>query len=79
VFAYQGDPSWLLVTIRAAPSPGRYDVRVVTVNGDSWSIGSCATNGSNCSMGNTIRVDVTRVQAVRLSQPGTPTLTARFR
>lgn len=79
VFAYQGNPSWLLLTISSAPAPGRYDVTVVTVDGDSWSIGACVAAGSSCTMGNTVTVPVAKIQAVRVTQPGVQTLIARLR
>jgi hypothetical protein len=79
VFAYQGNPSWLLLNISSAPAPGRYRVTVVTVDGESRSIGACVVAESSCTLGNTIGVPVFKIQAVRVSQPGVPALLARLR
>jgi hypothetical protein len=79
VFAYQGSPSWLLLTVSSAPAPGRYDVTVVTVDGDSWSIGTCVAADSRCTIGNTIGVPISKIQAVRVTKPGVQALIARLR
>lgn len=79
VFAYQGNPSWLMVTISAAPANGRYDVTVVSVDGETFSLGACVARASSCAIGNTVGVPVSKIQAVRLTQPGVPTLIARLR
>jgi hypothetical protein len=78
VFAYQGNPSWLMVTISAAPADGRYNVTMVAVDGESFTIGACQATASSCAIGNTVNVPVSEIQAVRLTQPGVPTLIAQF-
>lgn len=41
VFLYQGNPSWLLLTVHAAPTDGPYDIIAVDQNGAAHPIGKC--------------------------------------
>lgn len=41
VFLYQGNPSWLLLTISAAPTDGPYDIIAVDRHGAAHAIGTC--------------------------------------
>jgi Putative zinc-finger len=78
VFAYQGDPTWLMVTVEDAPSDGPYAVTVVTNGGRSIDLGECVVVDGACSTGSTIDVDVPDVRQVRVEAEGGPSLVARF-
>jgi hypothetical protein len=78
VFAYEGQPSWLFVTVENARS-GTYDVRVVTTDGRTRWIGSCTVRDGAGSWGTTIDVPVRTIDRVEMYEKGLPTMVARFR
>ena len=77
-FAYQGEPSWLMVLAEQVPSDGPYEVTVVTWDGRASALGTCEVVDGTCSVGSTIDVDVPDISEVRLTADGSPTLVARF-
>lgn len=79
VFAYEGDPSWLFVSIQDSAWSGRYEVQVVTTDGRIVDAGWCEVRGGHGSWGRTVAVPVHEISAVRLLAPGTGTLRATFR
>ncbi len=70
LYAYQGRPSWIYVTVTNAPAPGRYDVRLTAEDGRQWDLGACVVARRYCGAGATIAIPVDTVSAVRLDQPG---------
>jgi hypothetical protein len=78
VFAYEGRPSWVFVTLDDAPAEGRYVVQVVTRDGRTVDIGWCDVEGGRGSWGRTVNVAVSDMQAVRMVMPGGEPLRARF-
>jgi hypothetical protein len=70
LYAYQGRPSWIYVTVTNAPAPGRYDVRLTAEDGRQWDLGECVVARRYCGAGATITIPVDTVSAVRLDQPG---------
>ena len=76
VFAYQGNPSWLFITMEDAPS-GTYRVRYVTEDGRTDWIGVCQVRDGNGSWGTAIDVPLYTVDRVELVHDGR-TLSADF-
>jgi hypothetical protein len=72
VFGYEGEPSWVLVTVyeAARPAPGRYDVQVITAKGDRVGLGSIEVTHAGGSGGESIPIDFHEVGEVRLLGPG---------
>ena len=78
LFAYEGSPSWVLVTIAGAPNSGSYEMQVVTQDGETQTIDECVLSSGSGSCGGAIEVPLSDVLLVRLTKPGKPTLTARI-
>jgi hypothetical protein len=77
VFAYQGDPSWVFVTVEDVRS-GTYDVRVVTTAGRTHWIGSCTVQNGAGSWGTTLDVPIRNIHRVEMYHSGRPTMVAAF-
>jgi hypothetical protein len=77
VFAYQGKPSWVFMTVEGAPS-GDYDVTLVTRDGRVHSIGECWVRDGRGSWGTTVDAPVDAIDRIEMSGDGGPTLTAEF-
>jgi hypothetical protein len=77
VFLYQGNPSWLLVTVAAAPADGAYRVTVEYADGQPYQAGVCELAGGSGTAAYRLSVPVSRIQAVRLDGPAGATLQAR--
>lgn len=82
VFAYEGSPSWVLLTIEGVPAPGRYDVRLLTRGDRRVDLGRLTVrDGAAASWSSTIEVsvrDVRMVQVVPAEDAAGTTMTARF-
>lgn len=72
VYAYQGRPSWVFITVTA---PGSYEVRLRTRAGTETILGSF----SAASWGSAIDAAVHDLAEIRLSQPGSADLVAVVR
>jgi hypothetical protein len=70
LYAYQGHPSWIYVTVTNAPAPGRYQVELTAKDGRQWQMGECVVTRRYCGAGATIRIRVEDISAVRLELPG---------
>ncbi len=77
VFAYQGSPSWLFMTVEDAPS-GTYDVTVVTTDGRVHDIGSCWVRDGRGSWGTTLDVPITAVDRVEMRNGDGDVLVSSF-
>lgn len=72
VFGYQGEPSWVLVTVdssRRVP-PGRYDVEVITGEGKRDGVSPIRISRGEGAVGGSIPVEFHDVSEVRLLGPG---------
>jgi predicted anti-sigma-YlaC factor YlaD len=78
LFAYQGHPSWVLVTVTGAPQPGSYEVRLITKNGSEHVLGTCVATGRTCVAGSTVDVRVANIQLIDLTLADGSRMTARF-
>jgi hypothetical protein len=76
VFAYQGNPSWVFVTVEDAPS-GVHRVRYVTDDGRTHWLGVCKVRDGRGSWGTAIDVPAYAVDRVELVRNGS-TLSADF-
>lgn len=76
VFAYQGDPSWLLITVEYAPVAGRYHVVVVTHDGAEHKVGTIRVGAGGGSYGTVVKVPIQTIGSVQLTRPDAPTLSA---
>jgi hypothetical protein len=79
VFLYQGNPSWLLVTVTAAPLDGPYRLLIVDRAGAAYAAGTCPIAGGTGTAGYRLRVPVSNISEIQLHAP-TPSdfrLTAR--
>jgi hypothetical protein len=76
VFAYQGNPSWVFVSVNDAAS-GRHRVRYVTEDGQSHPLGWCRVRDGQGSWGTSLDVPVYAVDRVELVHEGR-TLSASF-
>jgi hypothetical protein len=64
VFGYEGDPSWVVVTLQAGGEGGVFEARVVTTDGRYLNMGT-AVLGGNEAWGRQIPVELTSVQEIR--------------
>jgi Putative zinc-finger len=79
LYAYQGRPSWIYVTVTNAPEPGTYAVRLTAEDGRQWELGECVVHRRYCGAGATISIPVDAISAVRLDQPsGGPGMVAQM-
>ena len=77
VFMYEGNPSWLLVSVSSAPADGAYEVRLVHGDGISYTIGACQIAGGSGTTSYRLNAQVTSVVLVQLTGPRGVHLTAR--
>jgi len=78
LYAYQGHPSWIYVTVTGAPNPGRYDVTLTARDGRQWQLGACVAAHRYCGAGATIVIPVDDVSTVRLDPADGPGMVARL-
>jgi hypothetical protein len=70
VFGYEGQPSWVMVTLRSAWNEERpFGVRVVTRDGRYIALGDAALGGDHEVWGRQIPVDLSEVQELRFVGP----------
>jgi hypothetical protein len=65
VFAYEGEPSWVFMTVEGAPT-GDYDVALVTDDGRQHDIGTCWVRDGHASWGTAIDVPVSTVERLEM-------------
>jgi hypothetical protein len=80
VFGYQGQPSWVMVTLRPPiQQQGRFRVQVVTRDGRYLSLGDAVLGGANRTWGGQLPVDLPAVHELRFVGPdGRRAFTATF-
>ena len=76
VFAYQGSPSWIFITVEDAPS-GVYRVRYVTTSGVTHWLGVCTVRHRHGSWGTAIDIPVYALDSIQLVHDGNR-MTANF-
>src|SRR5205809_446837 len=66
VFGYQGQPSWLFVTLnKPTAQPEHYDVQLITRDGTHLSLGETVLGGTHRTWGAQIPVNLTQVSQLR--------------
>ena len=66
VFGYQGQPSWVMVTLQSSiQEEGRYEVQVVTRDGRNLSLGNAVLGGAKGTWGGQLPVDLSAVHDLR--------------
>jgi Putative zinc-finger len=72
VFGYEGEPSWVLVTVYEdeRPTPGQYQAQVITAEGKRLGLGPIDVTRDGGSGGESIPIHFHRVSEVRLLGPG---------
>ena len=80
VFGYQGQPSWVMVTLQpSTQTEGRFQVQVVTRDGRYLSMGDAVLGGGKGTWGGQLPVDLSAVHELRfMGSDRRPTLTATF-
>lgn len=78
VFAYQGRPSWVFVSVDDAP-PGTYHVRLVGTDGRATWLGTCTVREDTGSWGVTVDLPIRSVDRVEMFGPRLPTMVANLR
>lgn len=80
VFAYQGDPSWAMVSIQPSfPEDGGFHVQVVTRDGRYLSLDDVILGGADQAQGVQLPVDASAVQELRFAESdGGARFTATF-
>jgi hypothetical protein len=78
VFAYEGEPSWLYVTFRAAPALGSYNTCLVTKDGRRFPMRKFEARPNAFAWGSTIRVHVKDISTIEFTLSGNTLMTARF-
>jgi hypothetical protein len=76
--AYEGEPSWILVIVRAGDVSGDYAVRLITRDGRPIPLGTMSVAHGQGSWGATISTSVDQIAAVTLTRPSALALTARL-
>ncbi len=77
VFLYEGRPSWVLASVRAAPADGAYAMTVIDRDGVPHPVGVCSVARGYGTSGYALYMHVADVAAVHLRGPGGELLTAR--
>jgi hypothetical protein len=80
VFGYQGQPSWVMVTLQSPiRGEGRFRVLAVTRDGRYLSLGDAVLGGANGSWGGQLPVDLSAVHELRfMGSDGRTAFTATF-
>jgi hypothetical protein len=78
VFAYEGTPSWVFITLESAPSSGTYQVQLITTDRRTIDIGWCQVRSGRGAWGTTIEVPVRDISRIQLLRAGVPSMGARF-
>lgn len=79
VFAYQGSPAWLFVTMTAAHQPGSYRMTLTTRDGQQINLGSMAVKDDRGAWGTTVHVALYEILVIRFDGPAGNQYLARFR
>lgn len=69
VFGYQGEPSWMVVTVQPwVPDEGQLQVQALTRDGRYLSLGKAVLGGGNRAWGGQLPVDVAALHEVRFAR-----------
>jgi hypothetical protein len=65
VFGYQGQPSWVMVTLQPSIQEGRFQVQAVTRDGRYLALGDAVLGGAKGTWGGQLPVDLSAVHELR--------------
>lgn len=71
-FLYQGNPSWLLVTVSAAPADGAYDALAIDRDGAAHLAGTCVMTRGGGTAGYRLDIPVSAVSQIQLRSRTVP-------
>jgi hypothetical protein len=77
-FAYEGERSWVYLSLDSAPRSGRYLVRVVTADDRTLDIGWCEVRDGKGSWGWAVDVPADELRALQLVRGGSVAMSADF-
>jgi hypothetical protein len=77
-FAYQGEPSWVYLSLDSAPRSGRYLVRVVTADDRRLDIGWCEVRAGKGAWGWAVDVPADDLRELELVRGGDVAMSATF-
>jgi hypothetical protein len=66
VFLYQGNPSWLLLTVTAAPTDGLYDIIAIDRHGAAHPLGRCHVADRTVTAGYRLPLPLAEITQIRL-------------
>jgi hypothetical protein len=80
VFGYQGQPSWVMVTVQPSIRPeGRFQIQIVTRDGRYLPLGHTVLDGAGEAWGRQLPLDLSQVHELRfIGADGRSTFTATF-
>jgi hypothetical protein len=79
VFGYQGQPSWVMVTLQPSIQEGRFQVQAVTRDGRYLALGDAVLGGARGTWGGQLPVDLSAVHELRFTgSDGRTAFTATF-
>lgn len=78
MFAYEGEPSWIIVIVRTGNVSGGYAVRLYTRDGRQIPLGTMTVAHGQGWWGNMISIPVDQIATVTVTSPGAPAISARF-
>jgi Putative zinc-finger len=79
VFGYQGQPSWVMVTLQPSIQEGRFQVHAVTRDGRYLALGDAVLGGAKGTWGGQLPVDLSAVHELRFTgSDGRTAFTATF-
>jgi hypothetical protein len=79
VFGYQGQPSWVMVTLQPSIQEGRFQVQAVTRDGRYLALGDAVLGGAKGTWGGQLPVDLSAVHELRFTgSDGRTAFTATF-
>jgi len=78
LFAYQGEPAWVFLTVTGRLAPGRYAIEIVTRGGDPYRLADGLDLPGTRSWGATIPVAVHEISILRVTRDGRLVFSARI-
>lgn len=79
LFGYQGEPSWIFLTVEDAAGSGMYHASLVTVDGRRIRLGEVAVTDGKASFGTAVDTSIAQIQTIQLTRPGSAAMTAWLR
>lgn len=78
IFMYQGNPSWLLVSVASAPTDGAYDLVLTNRDGLSYPIGVCQVSGGTGTTAYQLAMPLEEIATLAMSGPSSTRFVAQL-